>query len=62
MNLVNNWTRMWKSLAVILPALVAVAYALMNHFIANNQIPIEYLPVAMIISGYLGRIVKQPKL
>lgn len=62
MNLVNNWTRMYKSLAVVLPALVAVAYALMNHFIANNQIPIEYLPIAMIISGYLGRIVKQPKL
>ena len=60
--IVNNWQKMWQSLAVILPIIVAVLYALINSVVDANLIPLEWLPIAMIASGYLGRIIKQPKL
>lgn len=60
--IVKNWSKMWQSLAVILPSVVAVLYALINGFVDANLIPLEWLPIAMIVSGFLGRIIKQPKL
>lgn len=60
--IVKNWSKMWKSLAVILPIVVAVLYALINGVVDANLIPLEWLPIAMIVSGFLGRIIKQPKL
>lgn len=60
--IVNNWQKMWQSLAVILPIIVAVLYALINSVVDANLIPLEWLPIVMIVSGYLGRIIKQPKL
>jgi len=62
MKLINNWSQMYKSLAVVLPIVVAMIYALINGLADANLIPTEYLPIAMIIVGYLGRIIKQPKL
>ena len=62
MKLINNWSSMYKSLSVILPIIMAVLYALITSVVDADLIPIEFLPIAMIVSGYLGRIIKQPKL
>jgi hypothetical protein len=62
MKFINNWSKMYKSLSVILPIIVAVLYALINSVVDANLMPVEFLPVAMIISGYLGRIIKQDSL
>ena len=62
MKLISNWQKMWKSLAVILPFITTVVYAVITYYIDANLIPVGFLPVAIVISGYLGRIIKQPKL
>lgn len=61
MKLVNNWERMWKSLAVILPFITTVIYAVITYYIDANLIPVG-LAIVVLIVGFLGRIIKQPKL
>lgn len=60
--IVKNWSKMWQSLAVILPLLVLLADTAVKYFIGTEAVPDGWLPIAMIVSGYLGRIIKQPKL
>lgn len=59
MKLTNNWQDKWKSLAVILPTVVTIAHAVSLYYIDGGLIPPEYLPIAVIVSSYLGRIIKQ---
>ncbi len=52
----------FKSFAVWLPTLVTILVVLLDAFVQANIIPTAYIPVVVFISGYLGRIIKQPKL
>ena len=76
MNLINNWQKMWKSLAVILPTVAVLIGVLLNALVAKGYIGgsiAEIVRVALasdsvgmaivvLIVGFIGRIIKQPKL
>ena len=76
MNLINNWQKMWKSLAVILPTVAVLIGVLLNTLVAKGYIGGDVaevvqaalatdsvgLAIVVLIVGFLGRIIKQPKL
>lgn len=76
MSLINNWQKMWKSLAVILPTVAVLIGVLLNALVAKGYIGGDVaevvqaalatdsvgLAIVVLIVGFLGRIVKQPKL
>lgn len=62
MKLVSNWKEAYKSLAVILPTLAVFALSLLDAAMQTNLVPVEYLPIVVAVSGFIGRIIKQPKI
>ena len=62
MNLINNWQKMWKSLAVVLPTVAVFALALIGAATDSNLIPTEYMGFVVLVTAFLGRIIKQQKL
>ena len=62
MKLINNWQKMYRSLAVILPTLAVFLLAIADAAMQTQLIPIEYMPVVVAVTGFIGRIIKQPKL
>lgn len=76
MKLINNWQKMWKSLAVILPTVAVLIGVMLNALVDKGYIDgsiAEIVRVALandsvgmaivvLVVGFLGRIVKQPKL
>lgn len=76
MKLINNWQKMYKSLAVILPAVAVLIGVMLNALVDKGYIDgsiAEIVRVALasdsvgmaivvLVVGFLGRIVKQPKL
>ena len=62
MNFINDKSVGFKSLAVILPTIATVIYAVGNFWVDNNLIPIEYLPFVVPALSFLGRIIEQPDL
>ena len=62
MNFINDKSVGFKSLAVILPTIATVIYAVGNFWVDNNLIPIEYLPFVIPALSFLGRIIEQPDL
>ena len=59
MKLINNWTEMYKSLAVIMPTVLTGLYVISTYALEQNIIPVEYVPFVVLISGFVGRIIKQ---
>lgn len=57
--LVKNWKEVWKSYAVLLPAVVLAIYNVLDVSIDANLIPITYMPIVLVIFGALGWVVKQ---
>lgn len=76
MNLVSGWQKMWKSLAVVLPTVAVLIGVLLNALVANGYIDGSIaelvqsalatdsvgLAIVVLIAGFVGRIIKQPKL
>ena len=76
MNLINNWQKMWKSLAVILPTVAVLIGVLLNALVDKGYIGGDVaeivqaalandsvgMAVVVIITGFIGRIIKQPNL
>ena len=76
MNLINNWKKMWKSLAVILPTVAVLIGVMLNALVDKGYIGGDVaeivqaalstnsvgLAVVVLIAGFIGRIIKQPKL
>lgn len=62
MKFINDKSTGFKSLAVILPTIVTVIYAVGSFWVDSNLIPIEYLPFVIPALSFLGRIIKQPNL
>lgn len=76
MKLINNWQKMYKSLAVILPTVAVLIGVLLNALADKGYIDgsiAEIVRVALasdsvgmavvvLVVGFIGRIVKQPKL
>lgn len=59
MNLINNWQKMWKSLAVILPTLATLLIVIADYLLQANLVPIAYVPLVVMVTGFIGRIIKQ---
>ena len=62
MKFINDKSTGFKSLSVILPTIATIIYAVGNFWVDSNLIPIEYLPFAIPVLSFLGRIIKQPDL
>ena len=76
MKLINNWQKMYKSLAVILPTVAVLIGVLLNALVTKGYIggdvaevvqaalatDLVGLAIVVLIVGFLGRIIKQPKL
>lgn len=62
MKLVSNWQKMYKSLAVVLPTVAVFAIALIGAATDSNLIPPEYMGFVVLVTGFLGRIIKQPRI
>ena len=76
MNLINNWQKMWKSLAVILPTVAVLIGVMLNALVDRGYIGGDVaeivqaalatdsvgMAVVVLVVGFLGRIIKQPKL
>lgn len=76
MKLINNWQKMYKSLAVILPTVAVLIGVLLNALVAKGYIGGDVaeiaqaalatdsvgLAIVVLVVGFIGRIVKQPKL
>lgn len=59
MKLVNNWVQVYKSLAVWLPTLAVFALAMIDAAIQTNLVPVQYMPIVVAVSGFIGRVIKQ---
>ena len=62
MSLINNWQKMWKSLAVILPTLATIAITAADYALQTNLVPVAYIPVVVAVTGFVGRIIQQNSL
>ena len=76
MKLINNWQKMWKSLAVILPTVAVLISVLLNALVDKGYIGGDVaeivqaalatdsvgLAVGVLVVGFIGRIIRQPKL
>lgn len=62
MKFINDKSAGFKSLAVILPTIATIIYAVGNFWINSNLVPIEYLPFAIPVLSFLGRIIEQPSI
>lgn len=76
MKLINNWQKMWKSLAVILPTLAVLISVGLNALVDKGYIDGSIaelvrtalatdsvgLAIVVLVVGFVGRIIKQPKL
>lgn len=62
MKFINDKSAGFKSLAVILPTIATIIYAVGNFWMDSNLIPIEYLPFVIPALSFLGRIIEQPNI
>ena len=62
MALVKNWQKAYKSLAVLLPTVAVFLLYMIEAAMQTNLVPEQWLPVVVFISGFIGRIVKQPNI
>ena len=76
MKLISNWQKMWKSLAVILPTVAVLIGVLLNALVDKGYIGGDVaeivqaalatdsvgLAVVVLVVGFVGRIIRQPKL
>ena len=62
MKFINDKSTGFKSLAVILPTIATIIYAVGNFWVDSNLIPIEYLPFVIPALSFLGRIIEQPNI
>ena len=62
MKFIDDKSTGFKSLSVILPTIATVIYAVGSFWVDSNLIPIEYLPFAIPVLSFLGRIIKQPNI
>lgn len=62
MNFINDKMSAFKSLAVWFPTVIAIIVAVINVLTESQVVPMEWIPVLVFISGFLGRIIKQPSI
>ncbi len=76
MKLIDSWQKMYKSLAVILPTVAVLFGVMLNALVSKGVIDGSIadvvqaalatdsvgLAVVVLVAGFIGRIIQQPKL
>lgn len=62
MNFINDKSVGLKSIAVWLPTVLTILVVILDTFVQPQIIPTAWIPLVVFVSGFLGRIIKQPNL
>ena len=56
---VKNWKEVWKSYAVLFPAVALAIHTILEAYVSSTLVPEAYLPVLVVVSSGLGWVIKQ---
>lgn len=62
MNFINDKSVGLKSIAVWLPTVLTILVVILDTFVQSQIVPTTWIPLVVFVSGFLGRIIKQPNL
>ncbi len=62
MKFIKNWKDMWQSYAVLFPAIATLIVMNADVMLQYNLVPAEFVPLVVLITGFIGRIIKQPSM
>lgn len=57
--LVKNWKEVWKSYAVLLPAVALSIHTILEAYVGSTLVPEAYLPILVVVTSGLGWVIKQ---
>lgn len=57
--LVKNWKEVWKSYAVLFPAVALAIHTILEAYVGSTLVPEEYLPILVVITSGLGWVIRQ---
>ena len=57
--LVKNWKEVWKSYAVLFPAVALAIHTILEAYVGSTLVPEAYLPILVVVSSGLGWVIKQ---
>ena len=56
---VKNWKEVWKSYAVLFPAVALAFHTILEAYVGSTLVPEAYLPILVVITSGLGWVIKQ---
>ena len=56
---VKNWKEVWKSYAVLFPAVALSIHTILEAYVGSTLVPEAYLPILVVVSSGLGWVIKQ---
>ena len=56
---VKNWKEVWKSYAVLFPAVALAIHTILEAYVGSTLVPEAYLPILVVITSGLGWVIKQ---
>lgn len=57
--IVKNWKEVWKSYAVLFPAVALAIHTILEAYAGSTLVPEEYLPILVVVTSGLGWVIKQ---
>ena len=57
--LVKNWKEVWKSYAVLFPAVALSIHTILEAYVGSTLVPEAYLPILVVVTSGLGWVIKQ---
>ncbi len=56
---VKNWKEVWKSYAVLFPAVALAIHTILEAYVSITLVPEAYLPILVLVTSGLGWVIKQ---
>lgn len=56
---VKNWKEVWKSYAVLFPAVALAIHTILEAYVSSTLVPEAYLPILVLVTSGLGWVIKQ---
>lgn len=57
--IVKNWKEVWKSYAVLFPAVALAIHTILEAYAGSTLVPEAYLPILVVVTSGLGWVIKQ---
>jgi hypothetical protein len=57
--MVSNWKEVYKSYAVLFPAVAVAAINILDASVSANLVPTSLIPVVVLFTGGLGWVIRQ---